>query len=129
MAVDVLTTPETTLVILLGAREWPHWPDLDSEAFANSAKEIASYFLQRFHLPKENLCDLFDSEQSADDIDEAIHQFLNTRMAEMKVSNQAARDVLVYFIGHAGFAEATWDYYLAIRRTRERNPAISGLRI
>ncbi len=47
----------------------------------------------------------------------------------MEASSQATRDVLVYFIGHAGFAEESSDYYLAIGRTRKNNPEISGLRI
>jgi len=129
---DAPTAPQTTLVILLGASAWPRWQDLDaSEAFTNSVREVRNYFLdpQKFHLPQENLLDLFDSDQSADDIDEAINQFLQKRIQEMRKGNQAARDILVYFIGHAGFAEGSLDYYLAIRRTRKSNPETSGLRI
>src|SRR5579885_30782 len=38
-------TSETTLVILLGASEWPRWPELDaSKAFSQSAEGVINYF-------------------------------------------------------------------------------------
>ena len=73
MTVDVpLPSPQTTLVILLGASEWPYSSDFEtSEAFANSADTLVEYFLNPhlFNLPRENLLNLFDSNQSPDDID------------------------------------------------------------
>lgn len=132
MSEAILTAPQTTLLILLGASQWPRWPDLgDSTAFANSAKRVRRYFLspQKFHLPPENLLDLFDSNASADAIDEEISHFLTTRMAEMAARNQVVTDLVVYYIGHAGLIEGSSDYYLTIRCARKSHPGASALRI
>ena len=68
----VAPSPRTTLVILLGASKWPFSPEFQaSEAFLNSARGLREYFLNpsQFGLPRENLLNLFNSNQSADDID------------------------------------------------------------
>lgn len=125
-------SPQTTLVIMLGASEWPYAPDFHgTEAFANSASDFRKYFLnpRAFNLPIKNLLDLFNSNLSSDDIDREIGQFLAKRLSEMKESNSDARDVIIYFVGHGGFAGSDLDYYLAIRRTRMENPIASSLRI
>jgi WD40 repeat protein len=125
-------SPQTTLVILLGANEWPYAPEFhDAEAFANSASDFRKYFLNpyAFNLPIKNLLDLFNSDLSSDDVDREIGQFLDKRISEMKESNSSARDVIIYFVGHGGFAGSDLDYYLAIRRTRMENPIASSIRI
>ncbi len=125
-------SPQTTLLILLGASAWPFMPEFQrSEAFANAARRLKAYFLnpRPFGLPVENLLDLFDSEKSADELDVAIGQFLGQRSAAMKVTGNAARDLLLYFIGHGGFVGRDSDFYLAIRRTRMDNPRASGLQV
>src|SRR5437588_12483040 len=98
-----LPSPKTTLVILLGASRWPFSPEFQpSKAFFNSALEVRDYFLNpsQFGLPYENLLNLFDSDQNADDIDGEIGHFLGRRMLEIKQTGGAARDLVVYFIGH-----------------------------
>lgn len=125
-------SPQTTLVILLGASEWPQYHDFQSsKAFANAAKGIRDYFLnqQTFGLPDVNLLDLFDSEKSADDQDKEISQFLNRHVRDMKEAGNPARDVLLYFVGHGGIVGHNSDFYLAIRRMRKENPSISGLQM
>ncbi len=125
-------SPPTTLVLLLGASEWPYSPDFpQSHAFTNAARRLKGYFLdpQTFGLPRENLLDLFDSDQSADDLDREIGQFLEQRISRMQAGGHAARDVVVYFVGHGGLAGGDVEYYLAIRRTRMANPTASGIRI
>ncbi|HYU75830.1 MAG TPA: hypothetical protein VEL31_24415, partial [Ktedonobacteraceae bacterium] len=125
-------SPQTTLVILLGASEWPYAPDFhDSEAFANSARDFRRYILDpyTFNLAMENLLDLFNSNLSSDDIDREMGQFLDKRISEMKASDNPARDEVAYFVGHGGFAGNDLDYYLAIRRTRMENPIASSLGI
>ncbi len=129
-----LPSPQTTLVILLGASAWPRSPELDgSLAFARAANELRHYFLDPhgFHLPAENLLDRFDSDQYAGGLDEEISQFLEQHIAEKRRDNigEVARDVLVYFIGHGGISEGTSDFYLAIRRTRQDNPKASSIEI
>jgi WD40 repeat protein len=125
-------SPQTTLLILLGASAWPFSPEFQSsEAFANAARRIKAYFLnpQLFGLPTENLLDLFDSDKSADELDVTIGQFIKQRMDALKVSDNPARDLLLYFVGHGGFVGRDSDFYLAIRRTRMDNPRASGLQI
>ena len=129
---DLLPSSQTTLVILLGASQWPHSPDFEgSEAFANSANDLAAYFLDPdlFNLPRENLLNLFDSYQSPDDIDIEIGQFLDKRILELSKTGLQARDLVVYFTGHGGFADGGSSYYLAIRRTRSINRIASGIPI
>ena len=125
-------SPQTTLVILLGASTWPLSPEFQSsEAFAKAALRLKAYLLnpQLFGLPEENLLDLFDSEKSADELDEQIGQYLEQRLATMKEAGNEARDLMVYFIGHGGFVGHDADYYLATRRTRMSNPRVSGIHI
>jgi hypothetical protein len=118
-------TPQTTLLILLGASEWPSSPHFQSseasvsKAFANAAQGVRDYFCnpQPFGLPTENLLDLFDSGKGASELDQQIEQFLKQRLADMTARGSAGRDLLLYFIGHGGFAGDDHDYYLAIRST------------
>lgn len=128
----LVPSPETTLLILLGASAWPFSPEFQpSEAFANAARGLKAYFLnpRPFGLPNENLLDLFDSNQSPDELDVDIRHFLEQRLATMKASGHAARDILVYFVGHGGFVGRDADFYLATRRTRMDNPHASGMQM
>jgi uncharacterized caspase-like protein len=123
-------SPQTTLVILLGASEWPLFPGFqDSEAFSNTARELKAYFLdpKRFGLSPENVLDVFNSNKSPDELDAQIGRFLERRLAAMKATGHTARDLLVYFVGHGGFVGRDSDFYLAIRRTRMENPRASGI--
>lgn len=125
-------SPQTTLLILLGASEWPQFPEFQgSKAFANAVQRMKAYFInpQQFGLPAENLLDLFDSEKNADELDVEISQFLERRLIDMKKAGNPARDVLLYFVGHGGFVGCDSDFYLAIRRTRIGNPRSSGLHV
>ncbi len=98
-------SPQTTLLILLGASEWPFSPEFQSSgAFANAARRVKAYFL--------NL---------------RPFEFLQQRMAVMKAMGNPARDLLLYFIGHGGFVGRDADFYLAIRRTRMESPRASGI--
>jgi hypothetical protein len=121
---------QTTLLILLGASAWPLSPEFhSSEAFANAARRVKAYFLnpRPFGLPAENLLDLFDSDKSTDELDVAIGQFLEHRIAALKKMSNPVRDLLLYFIGHGGFAGRDSDFYLAIRRTRTQSPRASSI--
>lgn len=126
-------SPETTLVVLLGASTWPYFDDFNGsepDTFVNSAKDLRDYFLDphKFNLPEKNMIDLFDSERGPDEIDLEISNFLERCTAEMEASGYAPRNLIVYFVGHGGFTDGR-DYYLAIRRTRKANTSASGLRM
>jgi hypothetical protein len=128
----LLPSPRTTLVIVLGASEWPYSPDFEqAQAFADSARDLAGYFLapHHFNLPAENLLNLFDSRRSSDDIDIEIGKFLSRRVAELSEACTGARDLLIYFTGHGGFAGGGSSFYLAIRRTRRENRIASSIPI
>src|SRR6266700_871267 len=99
-------SPQTTLLILLGASNWPYMPEFrGSEAFTRAEQRPRAYFLHppSFGLPPENLLDLFDTEQSTDELDLAIGRFLKEKQAALTNIGRPARDILLYFIGHGGF--------------------------
>ncbi len=121
---------QTTLLILLGASEWPLFPEFNSsKAFANASRELRDYFLdpKRFGLSQENVLNMFDSNTSSDQQDAQIGRFIERRLAALKATGHTARDLLVYFVGHGGFVGRDSDFYLAIRRTRMENPRASGI--
>src|SRR5205807_807525 len=81
-----------------------------------------------FNLPDENLLNLFDSDQSADEIDDEVGQFIENHTLKRK-SNNTVSDIIIYFIGHGFLPIGDSDYYLAIRRTREENLEASSIKI
>src|SRR5579875_3774291 len=121
---DVEPSPQTTLIILLGASAWPFSPSLQSSpAFANSAKKVKDYFCDpkgRFGLPPENWLDLFDTKQaSPSEVYQAIITFLEERLSQMDQAGIPARDLLFYYIGHGVVARGSEAaYHLAIRNTQ-----------
>src|SRR6266567_6354388 len=118
-----LPSPETTLVIVLGASKWPHYKFFDaSDAFKHAASKLRKYFLDIFGLPRKNLLWLFDTSLNALDIDKAICRHLDTFADQ-------ARDVLVYYTGHGGLTDDRKGLYLAIRDTQEHDPENSSLRL
>ncbi len=125
-------TPPNTLVVLLGASEWPYSPAFaSSKAFSNAAKRFTAYLLrpQFFGLPSENLLDLFNSSANASEQLEQMSLFLERRATAMKASQQAVRDVIIYFIGHGGFVGHDSDFYLVHRRTNVDSLRASGISI
>jgi Uncharacterized protein containing caspase domain len=125
-------TASTTLVILLGASAWPNSPGFQaSPAFVQAAQGFRDYVLdtQGFGLPKANLFDQFDAVSSASDQLEILGSFLEQRAQALKTANQEVRDVLVYFVGHGGFAGKSADFYLMSRRTNANSLRASGIAI
>ncbi len=128
----LLPTAPTTLVILLGASTWPNSPGFQaSKAFVHAAQGFRDYVLDPHGLgvPAVNLLDLFDATSSASDQLEQLGSFLERRTQELKVANQEARDVLVYFVGHGGFAGPSADFYLLHRRANASSLKASGIAI
>lgn len=122
--------PTRTLVIIIGASEWPKAPDLaSSKAFNASANGLKQYFLESdlFGLPADNLLDLFDSDKAPSDIDEEISSFLEERLNTLRAASSNVNDVIVYYVGHGGFAGQNNEYFLAVRATRADNPLMSGI--
>ncbi len=125
-------TAPTTLVILLGASAWPHSPGFQpSQAFVHAAQGFRDYVLDPhgFGLPTANLFDQFDAQTSASDQLEMLGSFLEERTQALKRANQTVRDVLVYFVGHGGFAGPSADFYLMHRRANASSLRASGMAI
>jgi hypothetical protein len=110
-------TSATTLAVLLGAGEFPSAPRLSHRpSLARSAEAFREYLLDPggFGLAPDQILDLFDSADPPDRIDDAIHRFLADRLRE----RPGPRDLILYYVGHGGFATSNSDYFLAIRNTR-----------
>lgn len=130
MAIDKQSQPQKTLVVLLGASEWEKSPNLGkSPAFLKSAERLKNYFISKFGLTKDNLLDLFDSEQSCDEIDETIGDWLENKLLPKGETEQVFTDLIVIYIGHGDFINGKDEFILAIRRTRESNYAASSIHI
>ncbi len=126
------SSPQSTLVILLGASQWPEFPDFHgSQAFVHVAVDFSRYLLdqEQFGLPRENFLNLFDTELSPNEIDLAMRSFLDRRTTELKQIGHSPTDLLFYFVGHGGFVGKNSEYYLAVRCTSSANPAVSGIRM
>jgi len=125
-------TAPTTLVIMLGASAWPNSPGFQaSQAFVHAAQGFRDYMLDPhgFGLPAANLLDQFDAPTSASDQLELLGSFLEQRTQTLKAANQVVRDVLVYFVGHGGFAGPSADFYLMHRRANASSLRASGIDI
>ncbi len=122
----------TTLVILLGASAWPNSPGFQaSRAFLHAAQGFRNYLLdpRGFGVATANLLDQFDAQTSSSDQLELLGSFLEERTQALKTAKQAVRDVLVYFVGHGGFAGPSADFYLLLRRTNASSLRASGMAI
>ncbi len=117
-------SPQTTLVIILGASQWPFDSDefTGSDAFAQAAKKLYTYFTECFGIPANNILWLFDSALDAIEIGKEISRHLKTFQGN-------ARDVIVYYVGHAQRTRKYNQLYLAIRDTQEDNPERTSLKI
>jgi len=125
-------TAPTTLVLMLGASAWPNSPGFQaSKAFMHAAHGFRDYLLdpRGFGLPAANLLDLFDAPSGASDQLEQLDSFLQQQSQALIATNQEARDVLVYFVGHGGFAGPSADFYLMHRRANASSLRASGLSI
>lgn len=123
---------ETTLAIIFGASEWPNHPEFRaSPSFKNSAEDIREYLLSDdgFGLSATNLCDLFDVNKPSYKILREMHDFLADRMKLMRGERKPARDLLVYYVGHGGFANPSNDFFLAVRSTQEPDTYLSSIPI
>src|SRR5215831_15808787 len=97
----------STLVIIVGASEFPKWPSLSNETFRRSAHGFKDYLLHKngFGLPEKNLFDLFDRGDAAMVQYEEVETFLQTRIRELAKTKCAARDLILYYVGHGGFIQ------------------------
>jgi hypothetical protein len=113
-------TAETTLVVLLGASEYPRKQAWTNPVLGASARAFRDYVRSSagLALPQGQILDLFDDE--ADQVSQLlrIEGFLAT-------TGRAARDLVLYYVGHGGFDNDK--YYLGIRSTQRDREFITTI--
>jgi hypothetical protein len=128
-------SPLTTLVVLLGASDWPSSPKLTSSpAFRQSAEDLLGYFTDPngFNLPKDklHLLNLFDFDGPPVELNRKLSEWLETAQQQAVQTGAPMRDLIVYYIGHGGFTPGGEQaYFLALRSTEDENEGISSLRM
>ena len=131
MALADPVSPQTTVVVILGASAFPRSaPHLESNvAFANSAQQFRRYMRDEdgFNLPDTNLLDMFDTPKPPSEVLEEIANFLTSKQAEMK-ERGGTHDLVLYYSGHGGFTP-TREYFLALRATRYKMESGTSLRM
>jgi len=122
--------PETTLLVVLGASEFPRINIKSSKAFEYAAKSVCSYFASGigFRLPIENLFYFFNSPYGPDTLDDQITTRLRTRVQQLEAAGRPARDLILYYVGHGSFDEQK-RYILTLQSTREESQSVSSLRV
>ena len=116
-------SPQTTLLILLGASDWPDDDDFrGSSGFAGAVGKVKDYFLQVYGIPQTHICSYFDDPRNAIEITDDIYSWLE------KVKG-GAKDLIIYYIGHGKHATNYRQLYLAIRSTKRRDPEGTSLKI
>jgi endonuclease G len=112
------------IVILLGASDYPKEPDLPgAESFRFAADAIRACLMESYFSEEggiSRMLDLFDTEMDGPSIDNCIAEYL-VEQIDGKAEGARPTDLLVFYIGHGGFRDASSEYYLAIRTTQKRN--------
>jgi hypothetical protein len=113
--------PATTAVVVLGASEWPAAKQFEPAIqFANSARKFIEFLLapNGFNLDRQNLLDLFDTEDEQPVIVRKIDDFLASTIVKLEQSGQSLTDVITFYVGHGGFdTGSNGAYFLSIRKT------------
>ncbi|AKT38242.1 caspase family protein [Chondromyces crocatus] len=125
-------SPETTVVVITGASEWPEHSNFTAhKSFKNSAASFSEYLLNEsnFGLPKDNLLDCFDTLFTPSEFDKQISSFIAERREALKNRGLSLSDLIFYYVGHGDFCGSLQDYYLALRTTRKDSESVTGLKI
>jgi len=111
---------DKTLVIILGAEQWPNCPSvgqvLGDNPFRNSARRVNDYFRS---LGVKVLGDFFDSPEGVTTLVEKIQQLV--KLGEIT-------DLFFYYVGHGTF-DSFNNYCLLIRSTNENHLNSSSFRM
>ncbi|OQW91051.1 MAG: hypothetical protein BWK78_05635 [Thiotrichaceae bacterium IS1] len=114
--------PRRALVILFGAKQWPHCTAVNKDynegenPFENSEKGVRDYFLSHLGIEQENLLPLFDSPSDPNVLVKEMKEFIEKRLTN---SSPSITDLLLYYVGH-GQGEKE-DYCLLVRSTDEKS--------
>jgi hypothetical protein len=66
-------------VVLLGAAEWPEWPELDHPAFAASHLQFRAYVHDDLRVAGSDVLDLFGNPDGPNDIERAVQELPTTQ--------------------------------------------------
>jgi len=116
--------PETTLVVILGASQWPE-ADFESDtAFADSANDLREFFLDPngFGLPADNLLNFFDQRHAPSELLVQLGDFLELRLKQADYF-----DLVLYYVGHGFFAGNKDDFFLALKGTKTKHKNVTSL--
>jgi Caspase domain len=115
--------PGHTAAVVLGAHTWPHFSNLNGgEAFCNSASAIRNYLTDPggIGLSNDDILDLFDSEESADEQLLRIGEFLSAWIKRAGGRTDALTDLYLYYVGHGDFIGNTTEFLMLVRASRPR---------
>jgi hypothetical protein len=115
---------EQTLAIILGASEWPYYPQFeDAPNFRRSAHDIADYLRSPLglKLPLRNVKELIDSTDDAPTILRQMRNFIRERKYHLSSRGMQLTDLVFYYVGHGGLTNSS-AFFLAIRSTDKDNP-------
>lgn len=116
-------SPQTTLLILLGASDWPDDEEFRaSEGFTCAAQKVTDYFLQTYGIPQAHMQSYFDDPRNVIEITDSIYSWLE------KVKGEA-NDLIIYYIGHGKHTFRYRQLYLAMRGTKGRDPEGTSLKV
>jgi hypothetical protein len=124
--------PRQALALVLGASRYTYAPKLSQgRAFYNSADDFYHYLTsaEGLSLPKANVAWFFDESRSPSDQLQQIAAFLQTQLHSLREEGAAARDLILYYVGHGLFAGYGHAYHLAIRETKEGSEGVTSIRV
>ena len=122
-------SPQNTLVILLGADNWPHHETFySSPAFRAAADQWKNYLLGTFRLPQAQLLNGFNSNFNASEHYLEIKSFLR-RYLKPDAKEPLVHDVLLFFIGHAELYGRDGQLLLGIQATDGDIPTGTALQM
>lgn len=118
--------PGRTIAAVLGAADFPSYPSFQGSggpAFAASARAFTEFLEAHYGAEwrKDRLLDLFDDDGGQDDQVTALSDFLTEH-------KDGASRLIFYYVGHGGLFGQD-EYFLAIKKTREKFERTSGLGI
>lgn len=121
--------PSKALAIVLGASEWPCYPEFKpSAAFGDSARAFGSYLtdINGLNLPIDNVCFLIDEADEASKILRRMRQFVRQRKMELKTQGISVTDLIIYYVGHGGFGKGD-AFFLSVRSTEDDDPLATSI--
>jgi tetratricopeptide (TPR) repeat protein len=121
---------ERALALVFGASAWPDYPEFHpAPSFLRSAEGIIQYLhaADGLNLPRRNIALFFDDPDASPTLIRHMRDFLRKRREETEARGFPISDLLLYYVGHGGFASDLNTFFLAIRATHEYDPVASSI--